>query len=95
MKVIPAGIGWKALPGRQWEVTIRREPEVIYELGDYPELSALGCHTEGAGVRSAPPGRFVGSPLRLGVIGILKCAAPAPMTSPRIPAAGQAYHRIA
>ncbi|HXI49060.1 MAG TPA: hypothetical protein VNH39_10775, partial [Steroidobacteraceae bacterium] len=39
MKIIPAGITWKRTGRRSWICTIRREPEVIYDLSDMTALS--------------------------------------------------------
>ena len=39
MKTIPAGIEWKPIRRNNWLVTVRREPEVIYDIADLPGLS--------------------------------------------------------
>jgi hypothetical protein len=37
MKTIPAGIEWERTGPREHRVTIRSEPEVVYELTDYQQ----------------------------------------------------------
>jgi hypothetical protein len=39
MRTIPADITWKRTGRRSWICTIRREPEVIYDLSDMTALS--------------------------------------------------------
>jgi hypothetical protein len=39
MRTIPAGITWKRTGRRSWICTIRREPEVIYDLSSMPAMN--------------------------------------------------------
>jgi hypothetical protein len=42
MRIIPAGIEWKPVRRNHWLVTIRRTPEIVYDLADYGQApSAL------------------------------------------------------
>jgi hypothetical protein len=41
MKTIPAGITWHRLTNDTSLVTIRREPEVVYELSDFTHVRIL------------------------------------------------------
>lgn len=40
MKTLPAGTMWEQTRGNEWLVTIRREPETVYEPRDYQNAFA-------------------------------------------------------
>lgn len=72
MKTLPAGITWEQTRGAEWLVTVRRDPEVVYEWSDIrPMVEAQ--NSDYAAYVNAAYGNYglYGSPLSTILGGIL------------------------
>lgn len=55
MRTVPAGITWERKGRQRWVCTIRREPEVVYGLGDLIDFNIFYNNNSTGIIHLAPP----------------------------------------